>query len=105
MPFFFKQWGEWAACEIEVLTEPPGRVIYPLDKSLQLREGRAYTVAKCDGLEFFKAGKKLAGHLLGGAVYHQYPVAAAVPAKAKETLSMTVINPVAPSPFHLADLA
>jgi protein gp37 len=101
VPFFFKQWGEWAPCEIEVLSEPPGPVIYPLDESIQVPEGRAYKVARSnEGQEFFKAGKKLAGHLLDGIEHYSYP-AERVPApeRAKEAMSKTVINPAAPWPF------
>lgn len=59
VPFFFKQWGEWL---------PAGQFYFNKAEFLT-RENHSFS----DGLLTFKVGKKKAGHLLDGNVYHQFP--------------------------------
>jgi protein gp37 len=57
VPFFFKQWGEWAG-----------------DHFVTNREaGPAHAYEFPDGLRVFKAGKKRAGRLLDGREWSEFP--------------------------------
>lgn len=67
VPFFFKQWGEWAPiggpCEDEEGSPTFWEVYGLLDK-------------KCStfhNYRFERIGKKMAGNLLDGARWEQYP--------------------------------
>jgi protein gp37 len=64
IPFFFKQWGEWA--HTDHLTED---TYGELDKAINL-----------SGLstQWFKVGKKKAGRELDGKIWEQYPELEAV---------------------------
>ncbi len=73
VPYFHKQNGEWVECETDVLSEPPGRVVYPLDESIELSDNHGYKCMKAHGTEFVKAGKKLAGRMLDGREHSEYP--------------------------------
>ena len=73
VPFFFKQWDEWVPCETEVLSEPPGRVVYPLDESITLDRKGTYKLTEVHSLEFVRVGKKAAGRLLDGRTHDEYP--------------------------------
>lgn len=72
--YFHKQNGEWIECETEVLSEPPGRVVYPLDgKSIELIDGRSYKTIEAHGTEFVRVGKRAAGRLLDGREHSEFP--------------------------------
>lgn len=71
--FFFKQWGEWLPGETEVLSEPPGRVVYPDNEEIELVDGRRYSTIEAHGREFIKVGKKTAGRQLDGRTHDDYP--------------------------------
>jgi protein gp37 len=59
IPFFFKQWGEWA---------PLGHFTAPANRLFSQR-------IELDGYTFLKAGKKIAGRKLAGVEYNEFPTA------------------------------
>lgn len=67
VPLFFKQWGEWAPPEID--RYGPSEVL-PLDGSCT--SNRQY-IAFPDGQRMERIGKSLAGHLLDGEIWKQFP--------------------------------
>ena len=73
MPYLHKQNGEWIECETEVMTEPPWNAVYPIDESIELKDGRAYKVIKEQGTEFCRVGKRDAGRLLDGREHSEFP--------------------------------
>lgn len=69
-PFFFKQWGEWAPCELF----PPGK--YPLHVINSSGTLLQHVLAEPNdrGAEMIcRAGKHLAGRLLDGREWSEYP--------------------------------
>lgn len=76
VPFFFKQWGEWAPCETEFDAGDYGRTIHPHEETvadaMALIE-RGFSVTAAHGCEFFRAGKKLAGRHLDGRTWDEVP--------------------------------
>ena len=62
VPFFFKQWGEWSPIDIEQYNLGIGQTI----------------TTDHNGVSFYmkRTGKKIAGRLLDGEVWNQFPIAA-----------------------------
>ena len=56
IPYFFKQWGEWS---------PDGEII---------KEKPNTPALAFDGIPMFKVGKNIAGHLVDGMAWQQFPV-------------------------------
>lgn len=69
VPFFFKQWGEWAPCLISAPHDPDCEHVWP-DKSASLR-----------------TGKKRAGRLLDGIEHNGFP--ASEPSRSREIERIT----------------
>lgn len=57
--FFFKQWGEWI----------------PVNQRVETGDARLHRGMDMDGVRFLRLGKKIAGHLLDGRVWQQFPMA------------------------------
>lgn len=60
VPFFFKQWGEFI--EESQMTDKPSQM-----------KGKTYSLMNDGSTTFFRCGRKLAGKLLDGNVYHEFP--------------------------------
>ena len=73
--FFFKQWGAWAPCHIDVNADERGTELHPMEETVldAMDHERGYRVEEHHGHEFFKAGKKLAGRHLDGRTHDEYP--------------------------------
>lgn len=61
IPFFFKQWGEWA--EVAEFTGDNGKNL-----SSPLRQ-----VVFAGNIKMQRVGKEVSGHLIGGLEYHEFP--------------------------------
>ncbi|HEV2322006.1 MAG TPA: phage Gp37/Gp68 family protein [Gammaproteobacteria bacterium] len=78
VPFFFKQWGEWAPKPRR--ENLPGKpTMYCTGDALLTREGKIESYESCGGIGnhavMERAGKKAAGALLDGREWKQYPEA------------------------------
>jgi protein gp37 len=80
VPFFFKQWGEWAPFSMakvhEFLEAHPG-LSMKTSTTLIKRDGtqvRPYCMKDAPGHEMVRVGKRAAGDLLDGVQWHQFPV-------------------------------
>lgn len=77
VPFFFKQWGEWAplADHAEVLSDENQHDIYRDRIKIRgvNREGNQRMCAEDEGGEVVRLGKKAAGRLLDGVEWNQFP--------------------------------
>lgn len=71
VPFFFKQWGEWAESSAKPIRgEHTGGDLYLLENGHPGNQGDWWDgrAAAVD-----RIGKKVAGHLLDGVVHHEFP--------------------------------
>lgn len=78
VPFFFKQYGEWAQCDTDVHADEYGTHVYPLEESIleavyDLGDPRRIEVMEAHGIEFGRFGKKLNGRTLDGREHNEYP--------------------------------
>jgi protein gp37 len=88
VPFFFKQWGEWAPWEsrhsvrgVKYISARDGKVS-DMESAVRIPNGTStYTVeTRCDMQPIVKVGKKAAGRLLDGREWNEMPNRKAVPA-------------------------
>ena len=70
IPFFFKQWGAWAPCELDVEDDT-------YDEDIHAWSEPYVPAWSVDGLAFYKAsvriGKKTSGRILDGRTWDEYP--------------------------------
>lgn len=71
VPFFFKQWGEWVGPGINGFGTHPGQVAWIDSAGNFLNPPPPDENADC--LTIKRVGKKVAGRLLGGKLYDEYP--------------------------------
>jgi protein gp37 len=67
VPFFFKQWGEW----IPLDHWPHDECGKPYDT--EYKPGKLYLGTHRENMTFLRVGKKLAGHVLDGKVWQEFP--------------------------------
>lgn len=65
VPFFFKQWGEWLPLRDDSCDPPRQTIGLPLFRDWPRRD--------LDGVEMIKPGKKVAGRLLDGRTWDEFP--------------------------------
>lgn len=72
VPFFFKQWGEWLPID-QFPKDEKGDPVDPAHPRRMYQGLDLYATQKCGFVRCVRVGKKLAGHLLDGETWQQFP--------------------------------
>ena len=74
VPFFFKQWGEWAPAEVAHVAAEQGAVMGEFHDGADFIVGCGCSEGDRGG-SMRRIGKRAAGHVLDGVVHHAWPEA------------------------------
>lgn len=80
VPFFFKQWGEWASTSTDLSGRGVEHRVFPDGQVLTYREFALGPWSDDDAEEMARVGKAKAGRLLDGREHNEFPAALCGPA-------------------------